>query len=118
MYFGHIAKPGTYITAPYPQIDFLEHAKQREKNNAIKAKKEREKQKQYLREQLEDEIYDEVYEDAKNDARHELYNEIAERIAYQTEKRVYKEIRQAYIDMGAIKFGFQEILEKHIQQYD
>lgn len=118
MYFGHIAKPGAYITAPYPQLDFLEHAKQREKNNAIKAKKEREKQKQYLREQLEDEIYDEVYEDAKNDARHELYNEIAYKIERQTQKQTYIEIRQIYDEMGIFKKGFKDLLQEHINSLE
>ena len=118
VHFGYFDVVGHYKSKPYLKLDYLEHAKQRAKNNAIKAKKEREKILENIKDDAYDDAYQEGYEQGYEDAKQELRSKIVNDIKHQTQKQTYIEILQIYEDMGMFKTGFKGILQEYIDHLE
>lgn len=118
VHFGYFDVVGHYKSKPYLKLDYLEHAKQRAKNNAIKAKKEREKILENIKDDAYDDAYQEGYEQGYEDAKQELRSKIVNDIKHQTQKQTYIEILQIYEDMGMFKTGFKGLLQEHINSLE
>src|SRR5699024_2336345 len=116
--FGYSCFVDNYKSKPYIKLDNIEHAKQRTKNNAIKAKKEREKILENIKDDAYDDAYQEGYEQGYEDAKQELRSKIVNDIKHQTQKQTYIEILQIYEDMGMFKTGFKGILQEYIDHLE
>lgn len=118
VHFGYFDVVGHYKSKPYLKLDYLEHAKKRAKNNAIKAKKEREKILENIKDDAYDDAYQEGYEQGYEDAKQELRSKIVNDIKHQTQKQTYLDILKAYDEMGMFKTGFRGILQEYIDHLE